>query len=264
MAKKIIKSFKVIPENGIAIFCGQTDTADVSEVLNPPLPIKYRYYRCSEYFHVEQIERLYQTHDVIGYVVMTGTGALFATKTGPKVSKLRTIKAQLMTNTRRGGQSANRIARIRDEARETYYNKVMEGCLRLLSSCKSVFIGVTGEFKAAIQTRLESDSRWDTPVQYTKVSDSRLDQSLSELIEQSVDLIEGINRKQVQQQFDELYILITTTSLCVFGEDIAKYQAEYMLDRIYSYEKEEDCIYLPDSRLLDFGGKVGVLYYPLE
>lgn len=195
---------------------------------------------------------------------MTGVGSLFATQNGTNLKKLRTIKAELMTQTRRGGQSANRIARIRDEQREYYYKKVVETCIKFFSKCTKLYIGSTGEFGTTIRRKLNSDSVWNTPIDIVVISTSILDDGLQELTDLSRALLSEDDRKCAAALFDEIYQLITTTDLCVFGDDIQKYADEYMLKCIYSIIPGDNTIHVNDDRMNQFGGQVGILYYPID
>lgn len=262
MLQEIIKSTRDVPKTGLAIFCGVTESGKVSEVLTPPMPVEHWYYRCSKVFEVDEISHLYQTHEQIGYLAMTGVGAILATVEGTRKSVLRSLKAQLQTDTRRGGQSANRLARIRDEKRQLYYEKI-ECMVTDLIKCNHLFIGGTGEFADALSARLKRNTTWHGQVHTLKVSKSRLSDALSELIELSQSVISSDSAGEMRQVYDELYDKITLSDICVFGDDIQKYSDAGLVEAVYTYEKEDGCVHVDDPRMKMFG-RVGVLYYPVE
>ena len=60
------------------------------------------------------------------FIIVDGGGALFATLQGNVRNILQKITVELPKKHGRGGQSANRFARLREEKRHTYVGRVSE------------------------------------------------------------------------------------------------------------------------------------------
>lgn len=61
-----------------------------------------------------------------GFIIVDGGGALFATLQGNQRNIQQKITVELPKKHGRGGQSANRFARLREEKRHNYVRKVAE------------------------------------------------------------------------------------------------------------------------------------------
>ena len=133
-----IKLYKKTPANGLAIYCGsvvQEDgkTKKLTLDFEPWKPITRSMYFCDNRFHVGEIKAMLQDNDTFGFIVVDGRGALFATLQGTSRSVLQKFDVDLPKKHGRGGQSANRFARLGQEARDNFVRKVAE-------TAKSVFI----------------------------------------------------------------------------------------------------------------------------
>lgn len=132
------------PPTGLAVFCGLTkpdNSSNQSERLVlvdivPLRPISSLVYRCDNSFHPEYLDGLLfegNTDDQHGFVIIDGHGALFGRVHNGGSSKkvLRQISVDLPNKHRKGGQSALRFARLRDQARQRFVQKVSELCVEL-------------------------------------------------------------------------------------------------------------------------------------
>jgi len=119
-----------IPTNGLAIFTGGEDT--YRYILFPPQPVLKNTYLCDRRFHTELVQDLFEPHhETVGYIVVHGEDALFATVCGTRTTLLGTTIGHLHSDTRRGGQSAPRFGRIAEGRRENYAKRIGERALEL-------------------------------------------------------------------------------------------------------------------------------------
>lgn len=96
----------------------------------PPKPIKKYIYLCDKYFRVDFIEDLYQKYTDYGILYLNGDEFTFYCLNGPDLFEVtKTTRKKLPRTHRRGGQSQNRIARLRDEAINNYLTKINEACV---------------------------------------------------------------------------------------------------------------------------------------
>jgi len=124
---------KTLPENGLALFSGlcedQNGKEDFLTVAVEPMKALTRgFYRCDNHFHFEILqEQMVDDHARFGFIILDGSDASFYVLAGKNRETLfEWSKVNLPKKHGRGGQSQNRFARIRDEKRDLYLNKVAE------------------------------------------------------------------------------------------------------------------------------------------
>jgi peptide chain release factor subunit 1 len=83
-------------------------------------------YRCDDIFHTEALSKLLESDSRFGFIVMDGNGTLFGTLAGNTRQVIHKFLVDLPKKHGRGGQSALRFSRLRDEKRHNYVRKVAE------------------------------------------------------------------------------------------------------------------------------------------
>lgn len=133
------------------------------------------------------------------------------------------INIDLQTNTKRGGQSANRIARIRDEKRILLLGKIREKIKEVKGGCSlsDIYVGGIGTFYLEVAKDLRTNKVF-------------IAEYLEELIEKSALLQEDevINmEKRELQKFNEL--LSRNPDLLLFGKkEVIMASREYLVRKI--------------------------------
>lgn len=130
-ARQRLKLYTKIPENGLVVYCGEVlqddgKTKKVTIDFEPFKPLASFLYMCDNRFHVDQLKALLADDEKFGFIVMDGNGALFGMVTGSQRVILQQFSVDLPKKHGRGGQSAPRFARIREEKRHHYVKKVCE------------------------------------------------------------------------------------------------------------------------------------------
>lgn len=92
----------------------------------PFKPINTSLYLCDNKFHTEALSELLEDDARFGFVVMDGNGCLFGTLTGNTREIIHKFTVDLPKKHGRGGQSALRFSRLREEKRHNYVRKVAE------------------------------------------------------------------------------------------------------------------------------------------
>lgn len=131
-----LKLYSTIPENGLAIFCGDTEEGRTILDLNPPQPITKNFYRCGSKFQTDEIREMLIDNKSFGFLLINGDSYLIAISEGlfshnyqPTAVKHRILfqeKVDLPNRHNKGGQSSVRFARLRLEHRHHYLKKVSE------------------------------------------------------------------------------------------------------------------------------------------
>src|SRR6266404_2107417 len=83
-------------------------------------------YFCDNRFHTEALSELLESDSGFGFIVMDANGSLFITLTGNTREVIHKFSVDLPKKHGRGGQSALRFSRLRDEKRHNYVRKVAE------------------------------------------------------------------------------------------------------------------------------------------
>lgn len=126
-----LKLYSKVPPNGLVIYCGEIITSEGKErKLNidfePFKPINTSLYLCDNKFHTEALSELLESDQKFGFIIMDGNGALFGTLSGNTREVVHKFSVDLPKKHGRGGQSALRFARLREEKRHNYVRKVAE------------------------------------------------------------------------------------------------------------------------------------------
>lgn len=120
-----------MPPNGLVVYCGEIITSEGKERkinidFEPFKPINTSLYLCDNKFHTEALSELLESDQKFGFIVMDGNGALFGTLSGNTREILQKLSVDLPKKHGRGGQSALRFARLREEKRHNYVRKIAE------------------------------------------------------------------------------------------------------------------------------------------
>merc|ERR1712176_123729 len=81
---------------------------------------------CDNKFHTQALAELLEDGSRFGFIIMDGNGSLFGTLQGNTRQVLHKFSVELPKKHGRGGQSAVRFARLREEKRHNYVRKVAE------------------------------------------------------------------------------------------------------------------------------------------
>eukprot|EP01090_Pellita_catalonica_P017324 TRINITY_DN5204_c0_g1_i1.p1 TRINITY_DN5204_c0_g1~~TRINITY_DN5204_c0_g1_i1.p1 ORF type:complete len:344 (-),score=44.76 TRINITY_DN5204_c0_g1_i1:33-1064(-) len=126
-----------MPANGLAIFTGLVagrstkKKEKIAISYEPDQPLRTNLYWCGKQFRLDPLKALVESSvkgAVEGFVILSGKKVLIG-KLKRDVgwySILKTYTVDLPNNHKRGGFSANRMARLRDEAIHNYLRKVSE------------------------------------------------------------------------------------------------------------------------------------------
>ena len=126
-----LKLYTKVPPNGLVVYCGEIITSEGKERkinidFEPFKPINTSLYLCDNKFHTEALSELLESDQKFGFIIMDGNGTLFGTLSGNTRDVVHKFSVDLPKKHGRGGQSALRFARLREEKRHNYVRKVAE------------------------------------------------------------------------------------------------------------------------------------------
>lgn len=121
-------------------------------------------YYCQNSFVSSCLHYLLEDDEKFGFIIVDGAGALFATLQGNVRTIQQKISVELPKKHGRGGQSANRFARIREEKRGAYVKKVAELAAKNfitndVPNVKGIIMAGSADFKTVIQQSDAFDKR---------------------------------------------------------------------------------------------------------
>ncbi|MCL9815800.1 peptide chain release factor aRF-1 [Natronocalculus amylovorans] len=120
------------PENGMVLFSGAVNsgggqTTMVTRVLeNPPEPVQSFRYHCDSDFLTEPLEHMLTDKGLFGLIVLDRREANVGWLKGKRIEPVKSASSLVPGKQRKGGQSAQRFARLRLEAIDNFYQEVAE------------------------------------------------------------------------------------------------------------------------------------------
>jgi len=118
------------PENGMVIFSGAVNsgggqTEMVTRTLeSPPEPVVSFRYHCDSNFLTEPLEHMLEDSGLFGLIVLDRREANVGWLKGKRVEPVKSASSLVPGKQRKGGQSAQRFARLRLEAIDNFYQEV--------------------------------------------------------------------------------------------------------------------------------------------
>lgn len=229
-----LKLYNSIPKNGLVVFCGDVITDEGKEKklnidFEPFKPINTSLYLCDNKFHVEALSELLEDDDRFGFIIMDGNGALFGAVTGNNREVLHKFTVDLPKKHGRGGQSAVRFSRLREEKRHNYVRKVAEVAVQNFITndkvnVKGLILAGSADFKTELSKSDLFDGRLQAKV--IKIVDISYggENGFNQAIELSAETLANVKfvqeKKLLNDYFDE--ISQDTGKYCYGIEDTLK------------------------------------------
>lgn len=106
---RYLKPLKKVPDNGIALFCGNISPVEGQQDLQlwdvePPLPLKTRLYRCDKEFVLEPLREMLEVDEVFGLLVMDRKEATIGMLEGKRIAVMQKMTSGIPSKVRAGGQ----------------------------------------------------------------------------------------------------------------------------------------------------------------
>lgn len=213
-----LKLYNKVPPNGLVIYCGTILTDEGKEKMvnidmEPFKPINTSLYLCDNKFHVDALNELLETDMKFGFIVMDGHGTLFATLAGNTREILHKITVDLPKKHGRGGQSAVRFARLREEKRHNYVRKVSELATQLFitndkANIQGLILAGSADFKTVLSQSDMFDNRLVPKIINLVDVSYGGENGFNQAIELSQDSLKNVKfveeKRIIKKYFDEL------------------------------------------------------------
>ena len=186
-------------------------------------------YRCQTTFEVGPLADLMDDDEKFGFIIVDGNGVLYATVQGSTKEVLQRMLVQLPKKHGRGGQSAMRFARIREEKRHNYVRKVCElAAHHFLTDDKCNVKGIILAGSAALKTNVFESDLFDPRLRANVLAQLDVaygqDNGLNQAITLGADIMGNVRFVQEKKIIGKFFENIALdTGLFVFGvEDTMK------------------------------------------
>ena len=152
---RITKNMKQTPKNGVALFAGNISKIEgqndfIAESFEPPEELNARLYRCDQTFVLDLLEEMLEVKEVYGLIVIERNEATIGLLIGKKIKVLHRFESYIPGKTNKGGQSAARYARIRENLAKEFFRKIADIAKKEffdLKRLKGILVGGPGPTK---------------------------------------------------------------------------------------------------------------------
>lgn len=213
-----LKLYNKVPPNGLVVYCGtiMTDEGKEKKVnidFEPFKAINTSLYLCDNKFHTEALQGLLADDSRFGFIVMDGNGCLFGTLQGNTREVLHKFTVDLPKKHGRGGQSAVRFARLRNEKRHNYVRKVAECSVEMfIKNDKVTVAGLILAGSADFKTELGQSDMFDQRLQAKMIKTVDIayggENGFNQAIELAADTLASVKfiqeKKLIGGYFDEI------------------------------------------------------------
>lgn len=250
-------------------------------LFSPPHPVKKFFYRCDRKFHLDDLLKLYETHEDYAIVLVSGKRCELYYHNINQTKLIKTLDIDLPNQHRTGGQSAQRFERIRDEKIKAYVTKICELMIQYyvlngVFKCKGLIIAGPAEIKENVKEHELFTKFFSRYLLKTcTISEINL-QSIHQVIQMSSEILSNRDTEQNEiDNFEKLILNPEKIDLIVFGEtDVLNSFNEKQLETIYVNEKSNhkdfiikenkntNIIIIKNSTFSNkYGDLIGIRYY---
>ena len=152
---RVCKGMKNTPKNGVALFAGNVSKIEgqddfITEIFEPPEELGVRLYRCDQTFVLDPLDDILEIKEFYGLVVIDRKEASIGLLVGKKIKVLQKFDSGVPGKTHKGGQSAQRYVRIRENMAKEFFRRVAETMKTeffSMKNLKGILVGGPGPTK---------------------------------------------------------------------------------------------------------------------
>ena len=228
-----LKLFRETPKNGIAIFAGNI-SKDQSKInielfsMEPPVPLKVNIYRCDSTFLLDPIADMIEAKDTYAMVVMDGREATVATLKGSHIQVIKRHHSMAHAKMSKGGQSAGRFERAREEDIDAYYTEISETINDLYqqhqNKLKGLIVGGPGPAKENFVRK--NKLNYQVKVLETYDTGYTDETGLNEILDKAHELLKEQAASQERKILERFKAEVATGGAAVYGYEKTKEAVE--------------------------------------
>jgi len=145
-----LQKIKKLPPNGLAMFIGHATVGEgqfqeVHEVFEPPLPIKQFIYICGKEFYLEPLKEMARPRNIIAVILLEAGHYTLGLIKGKHIEIIKEEDYYVIGKFKKGGQSARRFERLREEQVNNFYKHlakiINESLLPILNQVDAIVFG---------------------------------------------------------------------------------------------------------------------------
>lgn len=209
---RYLRLYKQTPPNGLVIFAGDaSDNPSKIDIkvwsIEPAQPVSVRLYRCDHEFKLDELEKMLDINEVYGLVVMDKRDCCVGLLKGTAIILIKETHSNVPGKFKAGGQSANRLARLREEAAKEFYDRIGEIVNQEflpLTYLKGIFVGGPGMTKDTFVAGHYINQQLKDKIVAIKDLSYTGEYGLKELVEKSAAELsqqELVKEKEIVNQF---------------------------------------------------------------
>lgn len=240
-------------------------------IFEPNERIRNTFYKCDSKFYLDEILIMYIDHDVNGIIYTDGNYCNWYALKNKDLKKISSKTVILQNQFAGGGQSQNRLARLRDIQREQNITALAERTVELFydkkENCQKmvniVFCG-PAEFKTEL-SEYKLIKQFFTNVHVVTMADMNYD-----LLLETIEKFDDPTERMIVDTI--LYMIETADSKLVFGNDIQPAIESCELKTLYIHKNNDywgnyepnyklEIIKISSDVINTYGGVLGVKFY---
>lgn len=247
-------------------------------LIDPPKKITKNNYRCDTNFNLDSLINMYNKETKFGVVLISGKEYYIyhLIKSGNHIDYKILYKhsVYLTSQTRAGGQSAQRYGRIRDGQRKSYIKDISQKMVDIFSTnnicnVNSIILAGPAELKLDVFNNNIVNKIFKNKIIKILDTDTINETTILYVYKKCIDVLLDNHHKESFTLLNKIENMIEIADdKLVFGKDIQYYMKNYMLDKLLIGENNDSIldftckVYRIDDKLIkDYGGMIGIKYY---
>jgi len=248
----------------------------VCEVIEPEFPVLKSLYICSNKFYLDPLFEMTKVNDIFGIVLVEGEESRVYTYSAPgNVKLLGTITQCAQKRQNNGGQSQARIGRLRVEKNNAFYKKIVEKMNEVYlrenfyQKIRSIVIAGPAESKDYVAKNSCFDYRLSPLIKPTITCGSITDRTVYEIGAYCTTEYSDSEHSEIVKEW--LNHIELDDGLAVYGEkevleflSIGCIKTLIVSPELFNNLVNNETIVTDHPTIKDYGGIVGILWYPIK
>ncbi len=234
--KSRLSQYDHTPEKGLIAFSGAVDAGsgqtEMETIIlnNPPKPVESYIYHCDSNFQTEPLNRMLMDDSLYGLVVLDRRESNIGWLSGKRIEPVASTTSLVPGKQKKGGQSAQRFARLRREAIDKFYKEIAdlaeEVFLPKLEDIDGILVGGPSPTKEEfldgdyLHHELQKELVGKFDVSYTDES------GLTELVDNAQETLSDLEVMEDKKLMDRFFNQLREGELATYGEDVVRQNLE--------------------------------------